>query len=66
MSPHIPLLARLRATLGARGDRRQLERELASYDTPAARLELDAVLSRHTPEQRRQIDAIRDRLSRPR
>ncbi|MDP9239048.1 MAG: hypothetical protein M3O55_00165 [Actinomycetota bacterium] len=59
---HLSLAARIRATLAARDDRLQLERELAAYDTPAGRQELVAILARHTPEQRRQVDAALDRL----
>jgi hypothetical protein len=63
MSAHLPLRARLRATLDAHSEQRQLERELASYDTPADRLELDAILRRHTPAQRCRVDAALDRLA---
>lgn len=48
----------LRARSAAHQRRLQLERELASYDTPSARYELDAILSRHTAEQTREVDAI--------
>lgn len=49
---------RLRARRAKRLRQVQLERELASYDTPTARHELDAILSRHTAEQTREIDRI--------
>lgn len=45
----------------ARSTRRQcrvLARELAGYDTPAARLELEAVLARHSDEEAAPIRAI--------
>ena len=42
-------------TLAARREARQirmrLERELASYATPAERAELDAIISRHTADE---------------
>jgi hypothetical protein len=41
---------------------RQLGEELASYSTPAERLELDAILSRHTQEEIAELEEI---LSRP-
>jgi hypothetical protein len=41
-----------------RRERMRLERELAAYSSPADRLELDAIISRHTPEQTRVIEAI--------
>jgi hypothetical protein len=36
----------------------RLEREIAGYDTPSGRIELDAILSRHTAEQTMEIDRI--------
>ena len=42
----------------ARAKRRGLERELASYRTPAERLELDLMLGRHSAEETAEIDAI--------
>ncbi len=42
----------------ARTKRRRLARELASYRTPAERLELDLILGRHATEERAEIDAI--------
>ncbi len=40
---------------------KRLEEELASYSTPAERLELDAILSRHTAEE---IAVLEEALSR--
>jgi len=55
-------LTALRSTVAvhrdARARRRQLERELASFTTAAERLDLDAMLSRHTTEQTREIRQI--------
>jgi hypothetical protein len=53
----------------ARNDRRELERQIAAYDTPSARLEIEAVLDRHDPDETREIrDILRrqavDRLAR--
>jgi hypothetical protein len=52
----------LRASLAqrrvARTTRRRVARELASYRTPAERLELDLVLGRHSAEETAEIDAI--------
>ena len=42
----------------ARMKRLQLERELAAYSTPSDRLELDAILSRYTEEETREINDI--------
>jgi chromosome segregation and condensation protein ScpB len=41
---------------------RRLEEELASYNTPAERLELDAILGRHTSEE---IAELEEMLGRP-
>lgn len=49
---------RLRERRAAHLRRLRLERELAVYNTPADRLELDAILSRHTEEQTSEIDTI--------
>jgi hypothetical protein len=38
--------------------RRRLAREIAAYQTPAERLELDLILGRHTEEEIAEIDAI--------
>jgi hypothetical protein len=37
---------------------RQLEAELASYRTPAERLEFEAILSRHTSEEIEELEAM--------
>jgi hypothetical protein len=59
-------IASLRSQLAARRvvrqRSRQLEQELASYNTPAQRLELDAILSRHTESEIAELDAIRSRI----
>jgi hypothetical protein len=48
-------VSHLRDHLGAqhtaREERRRLERELASYDSPSDRLELDAIIARHEPDE---------------
>jgi len=51
-------LAERRAT---RARRRRLAHELASYRTPAERLELDLILGRHSAEETAEIDAILSR-----
>ena len=52
MSPVVSTVTTMRSALAHRRSTRrariQLERELASYDTPSARHELDAILSRHS------------------
>lgn len=52
----------LRGTLTTRRTtrtaRRRLERELASFNTSAQRRELEAMLTRHSPEETREIRAI--------
>jgi hypothetical protein len=50
-----------------REERRRLERELATYTSPAERLELDAMIDRYTPEQTREVRSIvaRQRLVQP-
>jgi hypothetical protein len=42
----------------ARTKHRRLAWELASYRTPAERLELDLILGRHSAEETAEIDAI--------
>jgi hypothetical protein len=42
---------------------RRLEEELASYSTPSERLELDAILSRHTAEEISQLEAMLSRTA---
>ncbi|MEP7054829.1 MAG: hypothetical protein ABI912_06235 [Actinomycetota bacterium] len=49
---------RLRERREAHQRRLRLERELAVYDSPSDRHELDAILSRHTAEQTLEIDRI--------
>jgi hypothetical protein len=62
MSPVTTTLITLRSSLAdrraAHRARTRLERELAGYDTPSARRELDAVLARHTAEQIAPIEKI--------
>lgn len=38
--------------------RRQLAAELAAFQTPSERAEIDQMLARHTPEETREIRAI--------
>jgi hypothetical protein len=40
---------------------RQLEEELASYNTPAQRLELDAILGRHPQDQVAELEELLNR-----
>ena len=40
---------------------KRLETELASYSTPADRLELDAILSRHTAEEIAELEELLSR-----
>lgn len=42
---------------------KRLEEELASYDTPAQRLELDAILSRHTAEEIAELEELLSRTA---
>jgi hypothetical protein len=42
---------------------KRLEEELASYNTPAERLELDAILSRHTAEEIEELESLLNRQS---
>lgn len=62
MSPVTTTITTLRSTLASRRSahraRTQLQRELAGYDTPAARRELDAILARHTAEEIAPIERI--------
>jgi hypothetical protein len=55
--PHTPL-DRLVDVRYARRRDRDLRRQLAEYDTPSDRLELDAVLERHGDEEADPIRAI--------
>jgi hypothetical protein len=67
MSRSTTTVITLRETLAQRRtlrhERQRLERELASYDTPAARLELEAMLERHSPEETAEIRRILERQS---
>lgn len=47
----------------ARMRRRRLAHELASYRTPAERLELDLILGRHSEEETAEIQEILNRQS---
>lgn len=51
----------LRARRAAHSARRRLERELASYSSPAERMELDAMLARHEFAEVAHIHRIVDR-----
>lgn len=35
-----------------------LNRELADYNTPSARMDMEAILARHTTDEAREIEAI--------
>ena len=62
MSPVTSTITTLRSTLAHRRSahraRTQLQRDLAGYDTPSARRELDAILARHTAEEIAPIERI--------
>lgn len=62
-------ISALRTQLAARRMVRQRDRriseELASYSTPAERMELQAILSRHTAEEGQEVDALINRLWSP-
>ncbi|MBA2770077.1 MAG: hypothetical protein H0U35_13300 [Sporichthyaceae bacterium] len=45
-----------------RQERHRLERELASFDTPAGRSELEAILERHSTSEIAPIQPILDRV----
>ncbi|GGP42441.1 hypothetical protein [Saccharothrix coeruleofusca] len=36
----------------------ELARELAAYDTPSARMDLEAILARHSAHEARELEAI--------
>lgn len=59
----------LRAVLivwhAGRTRRRKLERELAAFATPAERSELEAILSRYTAEETREVWSIVNRQALP-
>jgi hypothetical protein len=67
MSPVLTSVTTLRSALverrTVRHEQLKLARELASYDTPSARRELDAILSRHTAEEIAPIEKILNRQS---
>lgn len=50
------------ARRAARAERRRIERELATYDTPAARLEIQEIFARHEGEEARELEAVLSRL----
>ena len=58
MSTLQALRAELATRRTARNNRRELARQLAAYDTPAARLEIEAVLDRHDPADTEEIRSI--------
>jgi hypothetical protein len=45
----------------ARRERLHLERQLAAYDTPAARLEIETIVARHNPEETHEVRQILNR-----
>jgi hypothetical protein len=57
-------IAGLRTTLAdrktARTRRRRLERDLATFTTPAQRWELEAIMGRYSPAETREIRRILD------
>ncbi|MDX8035103.1 hypothetical protein SK803_33240 [Lentzea sp. BCCO 10_0856] len=65
MTRHDLSVKSLRSSLAtrraARISRRSLERQLASYTTESDRLELDAILSRHTGEETNELRSIINR-----
>lgn len=56
------IVASVRETLATRRaerlERQRLESELAAFVTPADRLDLEAILDRHSPEETREVRAI--------
>jgi hypothetical protein len=50
--------ARIRARRETRAERNRLRAELANYETPAERAELEAILKRHTPEEVAELRAL--------
>ena len=62
MSTHHMTITTIRRTVARRRverrEWRRLQRELASYRSPAERRELDAILGRHTAEETRHVEAI--------
>jgi len=63
-SPVSSLRAAVAARRAQRRERARLVREIASFDSPGDRLELDAILEWHTAEQTREIREIREILAR--
>ncbi|HUQ59705.1 hypothetical protein [Lentzea sp.] len=65
MTRHDLSVKSLRSSLAsrraARSRRQSLERQLASYTTESDRLELDAILSRHTAEETGELRSIINR-----
>lgn len=65
MTRHDLSVKSLRSSLAsrrvARLERRSLERQLASYTTESDRLELDAILSRHSAEETSVLRSIINR-----
>jgi maltooligosyltrehalose synthase len=64
----MPLLAKIRETRAALADRRtervahrQLAAELAAFQSPSERAELDHLIARHSAEETREIRAILNR-----
>lgn len=47
----------------ARNRRRELERELADFSSPADRLEIEEIVSRHSPAEADRVQRILDRPS---
>jgi hypothetical protein len=52
------LLARIRHHREDVAAHHQLQRELASFSSPAERLELETIVARHQEEDRRQIEEL--------
>ncbi|WP_434448821.1 hypothetical protein [Lentzea sp. E54] len=65
MTRHDLSVKSLRSSLASRRDarlkRQSLERQLASYTTESDRLELDAILSRHSAEETGELRSIINR-----
>jgi len=62
LSNRIQLLREaLHANREGRATKRQLERELAAYQSPGDRLEIEEIVARHSDAETRQIRQILDR-----
>ncbi|MFI6100152.1 hypothetical protein ACIA8G_31790 [Lentzea sp. NPDC051213] len=65
MTRHDLTVKSLRSSLAsrraARVERRSLERQLASYTSESDRIELDAILSRHSAEETTELRSIINR-----